>query len=296
MPAEETGIADAGGADAGPVDAGSGASALDEAWEAARAAELAQEGDSDAVAARFIDVVLNEPLFCPVWEDEDDSAESGAAETGAEEEISPKMIERDGVDTLLLFDSEERLAAYVDEPTPFVALPGRMFFDLARGQGAQIALNLDVAPSSTVFSPETVDAIAELVAAADETLDISADAPLQVGPPANASEALLSALSARLAAARSVAGEAWLFSVSYPAEDGREVQHLVLGVVGVEGADGREQRGLAGELSRLGGVLLDDSTFLDVAWLVEGERLLGLARRFGVGLGGGRDARDASAA
>lgn len=259
---------------------------IDEAWIAARTAEReAEETVGDDIAARFIDVVLNEPLFCPVWDDEQGQEAGDAPDAGAgEDAIAPKMVEIEGVDTLLLFDTEERLAAYVAEPTSFVALPGRVFFELARDQGAQIALNLDVAPSSTMFAHETVDAVAELVEATEETLDVAGDQPLEVGAPDYASETLLSALSARLAAARKLVAEGWLFSVSYAGEGGRPMRHLVLGLRPERGADEDELRSLAVEIGRLGGIVLENESILDVAYLAEGERLLKLARRYGVGI------------
>lgn len=269
-------------------------SRIDEAWAAARAAEATTgrvEDLDDEVAARFIDAVLNEPLFCPVWDR--DGGEDGADD---EAQITPKMIEHEGRDTLLVFDSEDRLSSFVEEPTDFVAYPGRVFFDLARGQNAQIALNLGVAPSSTVFAPETVDAIIDLVASAEESFEIGAGQPLEVGAPTEASESLLSAVSARLAAARALVRQAWLFSVSYDGAAGKRMRHLVLGMLAAEDAGPDALRDFAGELGRLGGVLLSDEAYLDIAYFAEGERLLELARRYGVSMIEAPAGRDVSAA
>lgn len=264
---------------------------IDAAW---RQAMDAQERDGDpsetarlldGAAADFIDALLSEPLFCPVWD----------LEGSHEESLAPKMVERDGVDTLVLFDAEARLAAFAGEPTDYVTLPGRAFFRLLAGQDAQIALNPGVAPSATVFSSETIDAIAELADAVEEETEIMPDGPLTVLSPDDAPDALLRALAARLAAAEPVVAEAWLFTAVQELdaaeedarmEDPEEFRQLVVGLAAREPRRADALQNLASELSRIG-VAAAPGPFT-VALFEPDDRLLDVARGVGVALSGGR--------
>lgn len=240
---------------------------LDAAWKAS-----AQAPDDDAAAARFMDVLLAEPLFCPIWEDED----------GEEpEDLAPKMVEINGADTMLLFDSEERLAAYVDEPTAFVALPGRAFFQLVAGQDVQFAINLDVAPSSTILGVEAVRALAELAVAGEA--EIEHEGAVQIAPPVGAPEQMIGVLANRIAAAGALVADAWL--VAMAAED-EAVSRFAVGLSPAEGASEEALAALGGELAQLGGSFLDGGV-LDVAVLTADSGLLALMRRHGLRLAEG---------
>lgn len=280
-------------AESGHVD-GDIETTIDQAWAAAQDAHRASLAPDEAArlqdraAATFIDALLSEPLFCPVWD----------AESSDEESIAPKMVERDARDTLVLFDTEDRLASFAQEPTEYVALPGRAFFRLVAGQNVQIALNPDVAPSETLFRSETVGAIAELADAAEEEIEISADAPLTVLPPDDAPEALLRALLARVAAARSLVAEAWLFTAVQEIEpdalaeedldddpaamafEPEEMRQLVIGLVGREPRRPAELQDLASELGRIGAAV-SNAPFA-VALFEMDDRLLHIARRVGM--------------
>ncbi|MEL6283386.1 MAG: SseB family protein [Pseudomonadota bacterium] len=219
---------------------------LDAAWVAS-----AEAPEDDAAAARFIDVLLAEPLFCPVWSSEPDNEP-------AADDVQPKMVEIDGADTLLLFDSEDRLAAYVEEPTDFVALPGRAFFTMVAGQSVQFALNLNVAPSSTVLPVEAVASIAEFVGSNDDVLSVDGD--FEVQTPADLPEDLLGALGGRLLAASDLVEQAWLVAANTPAGPS-----LILAMTPPqEGVDPDRLQALTEELGQLGGSLLEGDA-LDIA-------------------------------
>lgn len=226
----------------------------------------------DARAARFVEALLAEPLFCPVLDDEDD-------DVAAQDRMRPVTLEHEGRPTILLFDTEERLAAFIDKPTSFVALAGRSIFRLVKGSGAQVALNLDVAPSSTVFAPETVDAIAVLAEASEEEVEVGEGQSLTVAPPAPPSEDLLRAMTARLAADGRI-GEAWLVSIANGDEAApRFDQALAL----LPRERGLDVSGLAAELGRLASSF-EDEIRLDIAVARDGEPFLDAARRLGLGL------------
>ena len=255
------------------------ATRIEQAWSAAQE-DLHRDGArqvSDAAAARFIDALLAEPLICPVMDDVDD--EAGEA-------FTPRTIMLGDFETMPLFDTEERLADFIDEPTGFVVLPGRAFFRMAAGAGAQIALNPGVARSETVFAPHVVAAVAELIDATEEEFDVDPDTPVEVAAPTMASRSLLNALTARVVAARSVIDEAWLFSARYG--DGETAQtRLVLGLAPAADAPAGELRALSVEIARLWAVAAPESermAALDVAILRADDRLMRAARQVGLGV------------
>lgn len=268
---------------------------IDAAWATAQATP-----DDDDAAAKFLDVVLSEALICPVWEEADaagaadggpEGASEGAsgepAEGGDATQVAPKMIEIEGKDTLLLFDSEERLAAFIEEPTAFVALPGRAYFEMLAGQDAQIGLNLEVAPSSTLFGVETVSAVGEILSGVAEEVSLDPGAPLIVSAPSAAPSGLVGAIAARLNASRAVAAEAWLATVSTedpeaPGAPGAD-RRLVLVLRPADGVDRADLEGLAMELGQLGASFLEDQP-LDVAVVEAEDALLVAARAEGFGL------------
>lgn len=277
----------------GAADAPDGAQTpLDAAWTAARAAQeaAASEAEVDAAAARFIDVLLSEPLICPIWEDDPDGIAPDAP-------FTPKLIELDGTETFTLFDREERMAEAITEPTAFVALPGRAFVALAAQRGAQIALNRGVAPSATLLAPEALEALTDLIRATEEAAEeTELGGGFEVLSPGETPPALLNALAARLTVAKALIAEAWLFALE-PVEDGAaavegalEERRLVLGLLPHANAPAETEggmRALVRELSRLGGVVMtnwDGAAPLDVAVLERDDAVLAAARRRGFGL------------
>lgn len=268
-------------------DAGAGAvddeieTRIDAAWSAA-----AQDPESDDAAARFIDVVLAEALICPIWEDADDvetSAAQDADQADGDDAVAPKMAEIDGRDTLLLFDTEERLAAFAEEPTSFVALPGYVFFEMIGGSGAQIALNLDVAQSSTVFDPASVDAVAAMLRETDETAALIDPRQLSAAAPRDVSAEMLAALSARLQTARDIATEAWLFEMVGDDGPATAENRPVLALIGVEGRSGAAQS-LGKELARLAGARDASGMGVDIAVFAADDPALERIRTVGFGL------------
>ncbi|MCI4664990.1 MAG: SseB family protein [Neomegalonema sp.] len=254
---------------------------IDLAWRAARAGEQDLENGEDAAAAAFVDVVLNELLVCPVWDSEGEPPAADAAQ--------PKLVATEAGDALPLFDSEDRLAAYLDTPSAFIALPGQAFFELAAQHELAITFNPEVAPSAMVFSASTVAAIAELVEANESQAEIDASGAIEARAPSEAPPALLRALGARLAAARELTREGWLFEAVF--ED--EPPALVLGLVATPGAAPEALRSLSAELSRLGSTLLEPGAALSVALFDEGDAALQRIRSVGFGMALDQAARTA---
>lgn len=268
---------------------------LDRAVAAARSTTSDPEA-SDA-AARLVDLLLTEALICPVWPPED--GETPTADVAPGSVISPRFVEQNGVETLPLFDTEERLAAFVDEPTEFVAAPGRAFFELAAREGVAVAINPNVASSASVYAPEAAAAIAEAARETDDALALAAGHMAAAYTPSAPPEALLAALSARVAAAQALVSEAWLIELEPTGQpDGRL---LALLMRPTDAATDGALEELASELSRLGGVLLsqdaaldavaaddpDRTLALDVGFLSGDAPLMAAARRVGFGVFGG---------
>ncbi|MEZ5913784.1 MAG: SseB family protein [Paracoccaceae bacterium] len=130
-------------------------------------------------------------------------------------ELDPRLVGIDGLDCVLAFDSEERLAAFSPVPVPYAALPGRVIVAVLAGQGAGIAVNLGEA-SSWMVTPEAVDWLADA---------LQSRPPVRVGRPADYAAPdlpapVIAALAAPLRHASGLAERAVLAAVRY--RDGGE--------------------------------------------------------------------------
>lgn len=131
--------------------------------------------------------------------------------------ISPATIEHEGVSYVLVFDTEDRLTRFTRQATEHVAMPGRRLAELLAGEGAGLALNLDVAPSAILIPPEAMDWLVETAGRAPQPVEMR---PVRLDTPLALPEALIAALDSRLAQAAGWARAALLCAVSY--EDGQQ--------------------------------------------------------------------------
>lgn len=69
----------------------------------------------------YYDLFLNSTFFVPTLEE---PPEEAAAEASKEGEVMPLVMESDGNDYLMLFDSRERLNAWTGKETKCVEVPG----------------------------------------------------------------------------------------------------------------------------------------------------------------------------
>lgn len=127
------------------------------------------------------------------------------------ESISPELFELADASFVLVFDRDERLAAFVGKPAPYAALSGRVIAGMLAGQGIGIALNPEVAPSSNIIDAQAIEWLAETVAAAPEEMDVGISEVLQPNVP----EILVTALGEKLATATGLADSAYLVQVAY---------------------------------------------------------------------------------
>ncbi|MEO0912234.1 MAG: SseB family protein [Pseudomonadota bacterium] len=111
----------------------------------------------------------------------------------------------------LAFDTEARMAEFVDAPTPYLGLSGRRLAAMLAGQGVALGLNLGVAPSAILLGPE---AVAWMVETAARPVDVVEAVPEEIFPP-DVPEPVLRALDAALARLGGVAETGWLVGVRY---------------------------------------------------------------------------------
>ena len=146
--------------------------------------------------------------------------------------ITPQTFDVDDGTFILAFDREERLTQFVGQAAPYAALSGRLVTEMLAGQGIGLGLNLDVAPSSILIPASAVDWLHEALANRPTQIDTQ---PLEISAPGDLSEALLTALDAKLATAAGYARMAYLVSVIYaPARPG----HLLVFIDAIPATEG----------------------------------------------------------
>ncbi len=69
--------------------------------------------------SKFYDIFLNASFFVPTFVDRDEAA-------AGEGEVMPLVIEAEGNDYLMLFDTKERLLSWAQTDAPFVEVPGHV--------------------------------------------------------------------------------------------------------------------------------------------------------------------------
>lgn len=169
--------------------------ALDAAFAAMEAAP-----EDDAARLRFYNLFAATELYLLL-----DHAPEG-------DRITPRLFPVDPHPVVLVFDREERLTRFTGTASPYAALSGRNVVALLDGQALGLGLNLDVAPSATLLPPDAVAWLASTLAKGPSEAEAR---PVEVAPPGNVPEDLLTALDAKLAGAAGLARRAWLAGVTY---------------------------------------------------------------------------------
>ncbi|MBL9047076.1 MAG: SseB family protein [Tabrizicola sp.] len=151
--------------------------------------------------------------------------------------LEPRVFELEDGPVVLVFDREERLAAFTGGIAPYAALPGRVIAGLLKGQGIGMGVNLGVAPSSMLLPPEALDWLAETLSGDPEEVEALPQSFLAPAVP----EAVIAALDTKLARAGGLARSAVLAGVVYA--DGRR-GHLLALLDAAEGAEGALARAM----------------------------------------------------
>lgn len=107
----------------------------------------------------FFDLFLNSTFFIPTVDGETQAGEEGEVETG---HVVPLVIEAEGNDFLMLFDTEERLRAWAQAETSFVEVAGHRLAAMSEPP-LHWALNVGSEPSK-LFQPDEIAWLKKAVA------------------------------------------------------------------------------------------------------------------------------------
>ncbi|MCE8512984.1 SseB family protein [Ruegeria pomeroyi] len=182
-------------------------------------AAMEADADDDAARLRFFERLGDAELFLLLTEE------------ARGENLSPELFDLADGRFVLVFDREERLAAFTGRPAPYAALSGRVLAAMLAGQGVGLGLNLDVAPSAMLIPAEALGWLSETLGHGPDQVEARIT---EVTAPGGLPEALLSALDAKLVTAAGLAQGAYLAGVVY--QDGGR-GHLLGFVDAREGAE-----------------------------------------------------------
>lgn len=244
---------------------------LDLAFERAR-------NDPEETAG-FYDALFAAVVFMPIDGAFDDEGNESDAEASA---ISPVFYEVEGNATLLIFDTEDRLAQWTNEPVDYVGLTGKQLFAMFDGE-QQVALNIGVAPSSVVIPSEAVGWLHERAVTEGESEEVPAGAVLDVTPPPDLSPEIVARIAARIAGLRREVNEAVFFSLGIDAGQDEAERRVVLGVA-VSEAGMAEADSVAQALADTAMGAFDGQRPVEVALLNADSPLMEKARKVGLNL------------
>lgn len=131
--------------------------------------------------------------------------------------VNPEIFELEAAEGeepdryVLLFDREDRLAAFAEGPAPYVALPGRVVATMITGSGIGLGVNLG-APSSILIPPAAVDWLAQTLGPSPEEVENQVRA---LEAPGGLEERVLTGLGAKLASAAGLCHHAILARAVY---------------------------------------------------------------------------------
>lgn len=221
------------------------------------AAFLAMEagGEAEAPRMRFYETLLAAELFVVLEEE-------------AGETLRPRLFDIEEGRFVLAFDTDERLAGFLDAPAPYAALSGRRLAAALAGQAVGVGFNLGAGPAQTLLPAAAVD----WLAAMSEPEAAEAARLREVGPPAGAPAALIAAIAARVEAMAGAIGAAWLAAARF--EDGTE--RLTLAVAGAAPEAEAELAEAFTEAANF------SQARLDLAFLAADAPALGAFARFGL--------------
>ncbi len=187
------------------------------------------------------------------------------------EAVEPRVFEIEGGPVVLVFDQEERLAAFTGGIAPYAALPGRVIAGMLKGQGIGLGVNLGVAPSSMLLPAEAMDWLAMALEGGPEAAEAVPERFVAPKVP----EVLVTGLDAKLAKAGGLAAAAVLAGVVY--RGGRR-GHMLAFLDAVPGAEAA-LAGAVREALVFSGLEVGE---LDVAFLASGEAAAAAMGRVGL--------------
>lgn len=121
---------------------------------------LRQDIDDQKGQSQFYDLFLNSTFYVPTLPDEEQGAVA-ASEAAPPGEVLPLIIEAQGNDYLMLFDSRERLNSWAEAEVGFVEVPGHV---LAATSSPPLHWALNVGTEySKQFLPDEIAWLKEVV-------------------------------------------------------------------------------------------------------------------------------------
>lgn len=187
-----------------------------------RAHERMQANEDDATARlRFYERLADSELFL-VLENEP-----------GEGVVEPKIFLFEEQKFVLVFDLEERLVEFSARIVPYIAMSGRTISKMLESKGLGLGMNLGVATSSILLPSDAVEWLVEKTSAEPE---VEFDRPLEISKPVGMSEALLAALSTKIALATGMAKSAYLANASFASGRSGQILAFVDSVPGSEAA------------------------------------------------------------
>lgn len=187
---------------------------LDFAFEASQLDE-----DDEAARLSFFEVLAGSQLFLLLEEE------------AVGDQIKPRVLEMYDETFVMAFDLESRMTDMTEGAVPYAAVSGRVLAEMLAPQRIGIALNIDVAPSSTFILGEEVVWLNEMLSQAPEEVQQGIS---EIFAPKGLPRNFLTALDARLAAAAGLACSAYLVGARY-ADGG--LGHLLGIIDAVPGAE-----------------------------------------------------------
>jgi hypothetical protein len=122
---------------------------------------LRENRDDPKAQSSYYDIFLNTVFFVPTWEDPD-----GASKEAGENQVAPLVLEWEGNDYLMIFDTLERLNAWAKKKVTYVEVPGHV---LAATSAPPLhwALNVDTEYAKP-FVPEEIAWLKDVVGKCEE--------------------------------------------------------------------------------------------------------------------------------
>lgn len=188
------------------------------------------------------------------------------------DKVTPQTFVMHDETFVLAFDLEARLTELARGPAPYAALSGRALAAMLAPQNLGIALNIDVAPSSSFLLAEEVAWLDDMLSHRPQELEQKVE---KLFPPKGLPDSLLSALDARLASAEGLAQSAYLVGVGY---EGGGQGHLVGFVDVLPGAEPALAQAVSEVLSFSG----LEAAALDVAFFAASDAITPRLARHGL--------------
>ncbi len=119
---------------------------------------LEQDRRNPENQSQYYDLFLNSNFFVPTFEDTEDGAEVPPPD---QNQVMPLILESDGNDYMMLFDTEQRLRDWAEGEVSFVEVPGHVLAEMSASP-LHWALNVGTEHSKQ-FLPEEIAWLRESV-------------------------------------------------------------------------------------------------------------------------------------